>query len=65
MKCPSCQHENPEAAKFCNGCGQKLELFCPNCRKANPPASRFCNECGQALTAPKATPTIDYNQPQS
>ena len=23
--CPSCQHENPEGAKFCNACGAKLE----------------------------------------
>jgi class 3 adenylate cyclase len=65
MKCPSCQHENPENAKFCNGCGQKLELNCPKCQKTNPPGSRFCNECGQALTALEATAPIDYNQPQS
>ncbi len=25
MKCPKCQAENPEGAKFCNECGQKLE----------------------------------------
>ena len=25
MKCPKCQFENPEGAKFCNECGHKLE----------------------------------------
>ena len=24
MKCPRCQTENPEGAKFCNECGNKL-----------------------------------------
>jgi len=49
MKCPKCQFENPEDAKFCNGCGHKLELACPECGKVNPLGSRFCNECGQRL----------------
>jgi class 3 adenylate cyclase len=26
MKCPKCQHENPEDARFCNGCGHNLTL---------------------------------------
>jgi rRNA maturation endonuclease Nob1 len=25
MKCPKCQFENPEGAKFCNECGHRLE----------------------------------------
>jgi class 3 adenylate cyclase/tetratricopeptide (TPR) repeat protein len=52
MKCPKCQHENPSDARFCNGCGQKLELACPECGKTNPPGSRFCGECGHNLTPP-------------
>jgi len=52
MKCPHCQHENPEDARFCNGCGHKLELACPECGKVNPPGSRFCNGCGHDLTLP-------------
>ena len=50
MKCPHCQHENPEDARFCNGCGHKLELACPECGKVNPPGSKFCNGCGHNLT---------------
>ena len=25
MHCPSCQHENPAGARFCNACGTRLE----------------------------------------
>jgi len=49
MKCPNCRHENPDDAKFCNECAQKLELSCPDCGKANPPGSKFCNQCGHDL----------------
>ena len=50
MRCPECQHENPEDARFCNGCGHKLELACPECGKFNPPGSRFCNGCGHKFS---------------
>jgi class 3 adenylate cyclase/tetratricopeptide (TPR) repeat protein len=55
MKCPKCQHENPEDAKFCNDCANKLELVCPECGKANPLGSKFCNECAfnLAISAPE------------
>ena len=56
MKCPKCQHENPGDARFCNGCGHKLELACPECGKVNPPDSRFCNGCGHNLTPPSESP---------
>jgi class 3 adenylate cyclase/tetratricopeptide (TPR) repeat protein len=49
MKCPKCQFDNPADAKFCNECGNQLELACPQCKKVNPAGSKFCNECGQNL----------------
>jgi hypothetical protein len=49
MKCPKCQFDNPADAKFCNACGNKLELVCPQCAKVNPADSKFCNECGQSF----------------
>jgi len=52
MKCPKCQHENPDDAKFCNECANKLEFLCPECGKANPPGSKFCNECAYILKLP-------------
>jgi|GEM_PF-6716568 len=28
MKCPKCGFENPDNAKFCNQCANKLEVAC-------------------------------------
>ncbi len=53
MKCPKCQFENPAGTKFCNECGNKLEVVCPRCTKPNSPGSKFCGECGQSLTSPE------------
>jgi class 3 adenylate cyclase len=52
MKCPKCQHENPEGAKFCVECGGKLEIICPKCGFSNSPSFKFCAECGHNLTLP-------------
>jgi len=52
MKCPKCQFENPEEAKFCGKCGEKLFLVCPQCGSENTPGNNFCNECGHNLTLP-------------
>jgi class 3 adenylate cyclase/tetratricopeptide (TPR) repeat protein len=59
MLCPQCSHENPAGARFCNGCGGRLETVCARCGHANPPASGFCNGCGQPLggaAVPTRTP---------
>src|ERR671931_423899 len=57
MRCSACDTENPAAARFCNGCGARLEAACPQCGQLNPPGSRFCNACGQGLaTPPPPTP---------
>jgi class 3 adenylate cyclase/tetratricopeptide (TPR) repeat protein len=50
MECPRCQFENPDSAKFCNECGNKLEVACSSCGKINPLYSKFCNECGHKIT---------------
>jgi class 3 adenylate cyclase/tetratricopeptide (TPR) repeat protein len=65
MKCPKCQFENPDSAKFCNECGSKLELACPQCGKGNPPSSKFCSECGHDLKESAKAPPVDFAQPQS
>jgi len=49
MKCPQCQFENREGAKFCKECGAKLDLTCPQCGNILSPDSRFCDECGSQL----------------
>ncbi len=52
MKCPKCGFDNIDKAKFCNECGQNLELKCPGCGVTNPPGSKFCNDCGHDLNHP-------------
>ncbi|MDA2920757.1 tetratricopeptide repeat protein [Desulfobacterota bacterium AH_259_B03_O07] len=49
MKCPSCNYQNREKAKFCKECGGKLELVCPNCSNNLDLESNFCDECGYNL----------------
>ena len=64
MKCPKCGFENLDKAKFCNECGNKLEIPCPNCSTGNPPGSKFCYECGHDLalppeSLPRREPSLD------
>ena len=51
-RCPQCQHDNPQGARFCNGCGARAELACAGCGQVNPSGSRFCNGCGAQLGDP-------------
>jgi len=51
VKCRKCRFDNPAHARFCNECGERLEMACPACGKTNPPGSKFCNGCGQVLPA--------------
>src|SRR5882724_11820943 len=48
MRCPNCQTENPDQAKFCLECGNRL-VICPHCGTINLPFAKFCIECGTAL----------------
>ena len=60
MRCPECQHENPDGSRFCNHCGTKLDVTCAACDHINPPGSRFCNACGQNLAA-----AVSSSQPEA
>ncbi|MGE0827375.1 MAG: adenylate/guanylate cyclase domain-containing protein [Candidatus Binatia bacterium] len=46
MRCPQCQHENRDGAKFCEECGNKLELVCPACGTVLRVNAKFCDNCG-------------------
>lgn len=65
MRCPKCQFENREGAKFCKECGAKLELACPKCDAFITPDSKFCDECGTDLSKPTIAPPVHYSEPQS
>ena len=60
MKCPKCQFENREGAKFCKECGVSLELVCSECGTGYELGSKFCDECGfnfdQDMAADKYEP---------
>jgi len=55
MRCAQCQQDNPAEARFCNGCGARLQLACPSCGHVNPSGSRFWNGCGTKLSDQAAT----------
>ena len=52
MRCPRCEADTPDVAKFCTECGASLKLRCPQCRSDVLPRAKFCAECGTPLTAP-------------
>ncbi|MBM4258076.1 MAG: zinc-ribbon domain-containing protein [Deltaproteobacteria bacterium] len=49
MRCLQCQHENREGAKFCEECGNKLELACPSCGTTLRANAKFCDNCGTRI----------------
>lgn len=55
IKCPVCQNELPEDAKFCMSCGVKIKhepeeklVVCPHCG-GKVPKGKFCMSCGKKL----------------
>ncbi len=64
MKCPGCQAENEDDARFCSKCGIKLEVSCPECGKNLAPDSNFCNKCGHKLSVSSepSAQTISFDE---
>jgi class 3 adenylate cyclase/tetratricopeptide (TPR) repeat protein len=65
MRCPSCNHDNPGDASFCEECGAKLELICPACKASVSPGARFCKKCGTAIGPTKAAASTTVASPKS
>ena len=64
MLCKGCDKEIPDASRFCNYCGKKVERepMCPNCNTKLPEGSLFCNMCGiQVNSEPEAQTKIDHS----
>ena len=59
MRCPKCQLENREGARYCIECGKTLEIICSKCRHLNPPESKFCEKCGSELNLPSSPPPAE------
>jgi membrane protease subunit (stomatin/prohibitin family) len=52
-KCPRCQSDVDEGARFCPSCGYDFKapemMKCPYCGKDIPKNSKFCPECGKPI----------------
>ena len=55
MKYPDCTIDNPEDARFYNGCDHPPELICPSCNQLNSPNSTFCIGLGQSVMSVSKT----------
>ncbi len=49
MICLTCHYANEEDARFCEQCGQPLNITCPSCGSPAKAGARFCRHCGQPL----------------
>lgn len=51
ITCPQCNKELSDDAKFCDGCGAKIEetIFCSNCGQQTSTEFAFCQNCGASL----------------
>ena len=56
MRCPRCDTDTPDGAKFCIECGTPLKARCPQCGADALPRAKFCAECGTPLTAETPAP---------
>jgi len=49
MRCPACDHDNPDVARFCADCGGHLTTACPHCGAPVSLGTRFCTACGGTI----------------
>ena len=63
MRCSKWGADNRETARFCDGCGARLQTRCPSCSALSRAEAKFCDSCGAALrkasSRGSATPTVD------
>ena len=56
MRCPRCQHDNPQGARFCEECATPLARTCSNCGTALSAAAKFCHACAHPVPAGAGIP---------
>ncbi len=56
MRCPHCNADTPDGAKFCIECGTPLRSRCRQCGVDTLPRAKFYGECGTPLTAQTIAP---------
>src|SRR5262249_42733315 len=57
MKCPRCEHANPQGARFCEQCATPLARTCSNCGIALSAAAKFCHACAHPVTPVAVAPS--------
>jgi class 3 adenylate cyclase len=57
MRCPRCQHDNPQGARFCEECATPLARVCSNCGTALSATAKFCHACAHPVAAEAGTPS--------
>jgi Double zinc ribbon/Adenylate and Guanylate cyclase catalytic domain len=56
MRCPRCEADTLDGAKFRIECGTPLTARCPHCGADTLPQAKFCAECSIPLTAQRPAP---------
>ena len=61
MKCPSCGVDLPDGSKFCDNCGNKIQIApsgkkCPQCGFENMSQAAFCDNCGYQFVSATSPP---------
>jgi class 3 adenylate cyclase len=57
MKCPRCQHDNPQGARFCEECASPLARVCSSCGTALSTTAKFCHICAHPISSTGGTPS--------
>lgn len=75
MKCPKCNAELREGAKFCTKCGEKIvqqaepkadqQPVCATCGAPLKPGAKFCTKCGTKVSAATPAPAQEPKVPQA
>jgi class 3 adenylate cyclase/tetratricopeptide (TPR) repeat protein len=57
MKCPRCQHENRQGARFCEECAAPLAPSCSNCGATLSATAKYCHACAHPVPSGASTPS--------
>src|SRR4051794_3296288 len=49
MRCPACDADNPDLARFCASCGGRMTTSCSQCGAKVALGARFCTSCGAGM----------------
>lgn len=65
MECKSCNYSNTSDARFCEQCGELLQVQCGSCATMLPARARFCIECGTPVSGSLSQPKSFEPGPRS